>query len=363
MKTICLLFFNILVMFCYSQNLVNNPSFENSKYVSEHLGNFNNNISNWSTPNTGSTDVFHIESEAVGTINFFGNQKPKQGNTYAGMYVLAPENYREYIQGELSKILTENESYTISFYISLAENSSHAIKNLGVLFLENSLNINQDKVLDINTILNQIEKSHITLINSQQFYIEKEAWEKVTFSFKAKGFEQVFVIGNFDTNKTTTTLKVQESKHPDASYYYIDHVVIEAVKEENLESNSIKNIEENSIETHTVYTLKNVLFEFNRHNLLKSSTKELDQLYNYLNQNKRLQIEVYGHTDTVGSQERNDELSLLRAKEVALYLISKGLKPERITATGFGDKFPVAPNTTETNRALNRRVEFKLIEN
>ena len=104
-----------------------------------------------------------------------------------------------------------------------------------------------------------------------------------------------------------------------------------------------------------------MLFNFNKHDLLDSSLKELNQLYNYLNANKRLQIEIYGHTDDVGTQTRNDELSLLRAKEVALYLISKGLRPERITATGYGNKFPVANNNTEEGRALNRRVEFKLI--
>ncbi|GGG37727.1 OmpA family protein [Bizionia arctica] len=363
-KTIYILFFNVLVLFCQAQNLVLNPSFEEFKYCPEHLGNFNKNVSQWSIPNLGSTDYFNSCSKAIGFTNFFGNQNPKTGKAYAGMYVMAPEDYREYIQGEFLNVLTKGEKYTLSFYINLAANSSHAIKDLGVLFLNKPLKSSSDKVINVNSILNNIEKSHFTIIYSLQFYTEKEQWELVTFDFVSKGFEQFFIIGNFDPNKKLATIKIQESKHPDASYYYLDDISVIPFEVGKTKEISINNIENYQVlEENTVYTLQNVQFDFNKSNLLDASIKELDQLYNYLEKHKTLSIEIYGHTDHVGSEKRNEELSLLRAKNVALYLISKGLNPTRIIAQGFGDRFPMSSNNTDEGRALNRRVEFKLVKN
>jgi outer membrane protein OmpA-like peptidoglycan-associated protein len=364
MKTVYILFFNFIFIFCQSQNLVLNPSFEENRDCFELLGNFNKNVSNWSTPNYGSTDYFNSCSKAIGFINFFGSQTPKTGKAYAGIYVMAPEDYREYIQGTFSEALKKGEKYTVSFYISLAENSSHAIKDLGILFVNKPLNQPSDEVINISNVLNEVDNSHFILINSFQFYTEKVNWEKVTFEYEAKGFEQFFIIGNFETNKKTTSIKIQESKNPDVSYYYFDDVSICVFQVETFSNIEINTIEKNQVlEKNKIYTLKNVLFDFDKSDLLDSSITELNQLSNYLDLHKNLHIEIYGHTDNVGSQERNDELSVLRAKTVALYLISQGLNPDRITAQGFGNIYPITSNKTEEERALNRRVEFKLIKN
>lgn len=362
MKTLFLFIFHTIIFISYAQNLVKNPSFEDYRYIPEHLGNFNKNVDSWSTPNLGSTDFYHTESAAVGTINFFGNQKPITGKSFIGIYLLAPKNYREYIQGEIIIPLIKNQKYQISFNISLAENSNHVIKNLGVLFLQDSLKQKTDEVIDIHKILNQIPNSHFTLINSEQFYTQKDSWEKVVFEYTAKGFEQVFIIGNFDTNKKIEKSKIQKTKKPDVAYYYLEDISIEPfnIENEKQKPETLKVMDSMDFENDKIYTLKNVLFEFNKHQLLDVSKTELNKLFNYLNKHKHLQIEIQGHTDNVGTTQRNNQLSLLRAKEVALYLIKIGLKPERITATGYGNKYPIATNTTEKGRALNRRVAFKL---
>ncbi|WP_223032411.1 OmpA family protein [Hanstruepera marina] len=345
-----------------SQNLVLNPSFEEYKRCPSIIGNFNHNVTDWNTPNFGSTDYFNACSKDVGETNFFGEQSSRSGNGFAGMYVLAPENYREYVQGQLSRPLIIGDTYTMTFYISLAEKCSHAIRDLGVLFLKEPFKRESDEYINLNKILNEISDSYFVLINSQSHYIEKTGWEKITFEYTAKGFESNFIIGNFDKNSKISKIKMHSTKDPDASYYFIDDVSIEPLHSETISYSESQTIEKDQVlENDKVYTLKNVLYDFDKHELLESSKAELNQLYKYLDANKRLQIEIYGHTDDVGTQKRNDELSLLRAKEVALYLISKGLRPERITATGYGNKFPVADNDSEEGRALNRRVEFKLI--
>ena len=117
------------------------------------------------------------------------------------------------------------------------------------------------------------------------------------------------------------------------------------------------------IERNKIYTFKNVLFEFNKADLLSASEEEINVLATILRNNKKLSIEIYGHTDAVGSQERNLELSNERAKSVATYLIEKGIDKDRVKWLGYGSSKPVADNTTEEGRTQNRRVEFKVLEN
>ena len=72
-------------------------------------------------------------------------------------------------------------------------------------------------------------------------------------------------------------------------------------------------------------------------------------------------IEVAGHTDSVGGTDYNQGLSERRAGTVAQYLVSKGIKQERIITIGGGENHPVASNDTEAGRAQNRRVELTLL--
>lgn len=72
-------------------------------------------------------------------------------------------------------------------------------------------------------------------------------------------------------------------------------------------------------------------------------------------------IDVYGHTDSTGSDTFNQGLSERRAQTVANYVTSRGVNSARIRWQGFGETMPVADNTTDQGRSLNRRVEIKII--
>lgn len=71
-------------------------------------------------------------------------------------------------------------------------------------------------------------------------------------------------------------------------------------------------------------------------------------------------VDVYGHTDSTGSDTYNLDLSRRRAQSVASFLSSSGIDPRRFYVTGFGESRPIAPNSTEAGRAQNRRVEIQL---
>ena len=72
-------------------------------------------------------------------------------------------------------------------------------------------------------------------------------------------------------------------------------------------------------------------------------------------------IDVYGHTDSTGSDTYNQALSERRARAVADYLTSRGVAASRLRSQGFGETQPVASNLTEEGRAANRRVEIKIV--
>jgi len=72
-------------------------------------------------------------------------------------------------------------------------------------------------------------------------------------------------------------------------------------------------------------------------------------------------IDVYGHTDSTGSDAYNQTLSERRAQSVASYLSTRGVQSARLATRGFGESQPVASNTTEDGRAQNRRVEIRIV--
>ena len=81
-------------------------------------------------------------------------------------------------------------------------------------------------------------------------------------------------------------------------------------------------------------------------------------LHTTLAQNPKIKIEIQGHTDNKGSAVYNKKLSDRRAASVLKYLVAKGIDPSRLTSHGYGMEVPIVPNTTDQNRALNRRVQF-----
>ncbi len=87
---------------------------------------------------------------------------------------------------------------------------------------------------------------------------------------------------------------------------------------------------------------------------------ELDRVAGVLTQYPETLIRVEGHTDSVGSEEYNMDLSFRRANSVKELLIQRGVNASRIQPVGFGETMPVATNSTEAGRQLNRRVEIKI---
>ncbi|MDF3068272.1 MAG: oprF [Polyangiaceae bacterium] len=99
-------------------------------------------------------------------------------------------------------------------------------------------------------------------------------------------------------------------------------------------------------------------FEFNKDKIRPESFPVLDAVVEALQKNPNIKIEVQGHTDNKGAAAYNKSLSDRRAASVMKYVVSHGVTASRLTSHGYGFERPLVDNSTETNRALNRRVQF-----
>jgi OOP family OmpA-OmpF porin len=117
------------------------------------------------------------------------------------------------------------------------------------------------------------------------------------------------------------------------------------------------------IEVGATVRLNNIFFETGKAELKAESFTELNRVIEFLQQNPNVKIELSGHTDNVGNADFNKSLSQKRADSVMAYLISKGIDASRLVAVGYGMEKPVADNTTEEGKAMNRRVEFTILSN
>ncbi|MFC5272048.1 OmpA family protein [Adhaeribacter terreus] len=122
-----------------------------------------------------------------------------------------------------------------------------------------------------------------------------------------------------------------------------------------------KNFALKKIKTGAKLVLNNLFFEYNSDKLTASSRDELSRLYDLMEENAGLSVEISGHTDSRGSAAYNQALSLKRAQAVVNYLKEKGIATERLKAVGFGAQKPIASNKTENGRKQNRRTEFKVL--
>ncbi len=137
----------------------------------------------------------------------------------------------------------------------------------------------------------------------------------------------------------------------------IDTVYIEAAVEEIAEVKQAEAEKKDFIPIE-----KNVLFEFDKAVVQKGSFGALESIVNILNAKSELKISLKGHTDAQGPENYNVMLSKNRVSAVQDFLLANGISADRIIIEAFGEKVPIADNSSSEGRKLNRRVEVRFIE-
>ena len=110
-----------------------------------------------------------------------------------------------------------------------------------------------------------------------------------------------------------------------------------------------------------IQLLEPIQFDTAKSTIKPVSLPILDEVVALMNSRKDLKVGVYGHTDSVGSDEMNLQLSKDRAASCVRYLVGKGIPASRLQSEGFGETKPITTNETPEGRAKNRRTEFKVI--
>ena len=106
-----------------------------------------------------------------------------------------------------------------------------------------------------------------------------------------------------------------------------------------------------------------VNFDFNSANLRTLAKSNLDKLVTVLKNNPDTNINIYGHTDSIGTDAVNLRISSQRAAAVKNYFVANGISASRMFTEGLGKSSPIASNDTDAGRAKNRRVEFAITAN
>jgi len=339
--------FFFLILFSFinlnAQNLVMNPSFEDTYYYKS--GNKTLKFcSNWDFVKVF-VDYYYKDGQENHScyLNLSGVQEPRTGDGFLVMH-LVDRDAKEtggLAVGELVEPLKAGKCYYAEAYLSCADKSVNYTSNFEFIFSDTTFNSTQrNKYFQMLTpaVSNSLDN----------FIKDKINWVKVSGVFKAEGGEQFILIGN--TQKYATTINNDKSDY--TCIYYIDDVsVVE-----------LPFCPEDEFSVDSLMVFDNLNFETGKSVILENSYDELDKFVSYLTLFEEFNVEISGHTDNVGTSEFNQQLSENRAKAVCDYLTSKGIASERLLSTGFGDTKPIADNSTDEGKAQNRRVEFIILK-
>lgn len=355
-------------------NLIRNPDFDYYFYkpvpvTYEGQSRIEDWIPYWVTPDNNTPD--YISNLRIINLMSYGYlvdfPLPEKFN-YIGIALYKRSDlYSENIQGQLDKPLINGQKYCLKTTIALSSYSGFTINRIGFYFSDYMIygNLNSVTPQIVFTDLPSESNSFITLCDS----------------FIANGDEEYVTIARFapvemtDVNKRSN-MPVSSFGLENSAYYLIDKVELSPISginecdcrvkvPEHYPENSNTTKQESEIAdlgNGKPVVLRNVIFEFSSYILQPGSESILNELLGYLNKNREINIEISGHTDDVGSDEYNLTLSVNRAKSVYQWLINNGIAAERLSYKGFGKNMPSYQTTDEKLKALNRRVEVRIVE-
>ncbi|HVN58940.1 MAG TPA: OmpA family protein [Bacteroidales bacterium] len=322
----------------------------------------------WTAPGPYTPDYIsnlrYIDALSYGYM--FEMPLPSKFN-YAGIALYKESSsYSEYIQGRLIAPLIKDKMYCLRTSMNLCSYSKFTVNRLSFYISPTSIRVDSTN-----------ENSFSPQISFSELPVKNDRFITLCNYFTAKGGEMYITAGRFSKPGSLEVIKRDNFTRglfglEKAAYYLIDniqlfeindtlecHCINDAIRSISLKSKpkEIYSTDLDDLNKGIPVVIENVNFDFDSFTLLKNSESALLSLLNYLNSNPDLKVSIEGHTDDVGTQDYNQELSLNRAKSVYNWLISNGISSNRLSYAGYGKKRPLFDDTDQQHKALNRRVE------
>lgn len=270
-------------------------------------------------------------------------RKPaSDGDTYLGMVVRENDTW-ESVSQQLSGTLKKGKTYTFELYLCTSE--------VYMSFTKANRTTESNYTTPAKLRIwggNSLCSKEILLAESP--LITNNAWKKFNFTFKPTKNVNYIVLEAF--YKTPTLV-------PYNGNILVDNAsnIVEVVKEPPV---TVKELTQ-KVTAGQIIKLDQLFFKADNSTLDKNSHNVLNEVVGFMQKNANVKIEIGGHTNGVPSEEYCQKLSTARAKEVAEYIISKGIDKNRVTYKGYGKSKPIASDRTPEGRKKNQRVEIKIL--
>lgn len=360
----------VLLCFIFSQNLsaqqpkssniVPNPGFE--RWAGPPVGwsyrgaYFGQVMKYWFSVTTSSPDAYgpSVRVPRDWADKGFGNQQPHGGKSMAGLTLFGCTNgkphCREYIEIQLAEPLVVGQAYAFECWVAHLPKSLQ-INNIGAFLSETRVERKTDEIVLLEP---QVRAKSVLAAPDGK-------WVKVSGQFKAENEAEYLLIGNFYDDANTENLAYRDDCF-NYAYYYVDDVSLKKIPPFLPVPVKSDDLSRQPLEAGATIRLKNIYFEFDKDELMPRSFVELNKLLKIMQDNPRMIIEIAGHTDDLGNDAYNLDLSRRRAKSVMQFLLENKIPATRLRSRGEGEAKPVATNTTDEGRAQNRRVEFLVVK-
>jgi outer membrane protein OmpA-like peptidoglycan-associated protein len=347
----------------------------------------NNGLEAWQTFETQTPDVLEFDTAFAGCTYF---PAPYRGKRMVGLILYHPfydnmfsTDYHEFLQGQLAKPLVVGSVYRVSVWVQLNRDLARrhlstiygnpalivplSCGNLGFYFSENPINPKEDFMRTQELVPLRPQLNHPDTLDAAD-----GTWHKLQFVFVARHPYQYFVFGNFYSDAVTDiplspidreefdqeNLRSKETPgrrcKRRVAYYLVDNFAVLEVPADD--------------PARSFYHQKNVvleaavLFDVNSATLKPAAADKLKPIADVLKNDPALRVEVGGHADSSGDPTVNQQLSELRAQAVWRCLVDLGVPQKQLSWKGYGFQMPIGDNNTDAGRAMNRRVEVRVVD-
>lgn len=338
----------------FAQSLIRNGDFEEGNCPETRNGT-KDVCENWFTISTADYFSECSKGEVNPHKNFRGHQTPYSGISYVGIFSGKDSKYHisEILFTELVEPLQKGYKYKISFWYSLSDSSSMISKSLGCAFSTElafkEVSMGHSPIFKLNYSL--VETNFNNLSNDS-------SWSLFEKEYVALGNEKYLYISGLPVNGVSCIKrKVKFPIYNEYAYYYIDQVTLFKQNSDGTYPQQILKLNQFKINEYSK-NFFSVYFDIGSSQLSNKSTLCLDTLITILKNNPTWTINISGHTDASGNEKNNIILSKDRSNVVKEYFLSKGIDSKSLEVQSLGSSEPFSMQTSEVERAKNRRVEI-----